>query len=123
MLEPVARDGAARILRWTRQGADRLTPLALAVDLPGFPAPEGRLALSRQPLDRPTVVAGGSRFSPTPDATQAFLVLDDEMPYAPAAGPDLAKAGHEESYQSHRGDAGFVALDPAGRLPADAEVV
>src|SRR5581483_2036636 len=123
MLEPVTRDGAARIVRWTRQGESRLTPLALALDAPGLPAPAGALALSRTPLSRPTVLTGGSRFSPTPDDAQAFLVLDDELPYSAAGGDDLLRAGHEESYQAHRGEGGFVALDPNGRLPHDAEVV
>lgn len=123
MLEPLVRDGAARLVQWTRQGEVRLTPLALAVDAPGLPAPAGRLALSRVPLPRPTVLAGGSRFAPTPEDAQAFLVVDDELPYAPGGGDDLVRAGHEESYQAHRGDAAFVAVDPHGRIPPDAEVV
>ncbi|HEX2022777.1 MAG TPA: archaeosine synthase subunit alpha, partial [Candidatus Thermoplasmatota archaeon] len=119
----MVRDGAARIVQWTRQGVARLAPLALAVDAPGLPAPPGPLALSRVPLERPTVLAGGSRFTPTPEDAQAFLVLDDELPYAPASGEELMRAGHEETYQAHRGDAAFVAIDPNGRLPPDAEVV
>jgi archaeosine synthase len=123
MLEPVCRDGLARIAKWTRQGESRLTPLALAMDAPGIHAPPGPLALSRVPLARPTVLAGGSRFSPTPEGQEAFLVVDDELPYASAGGEDLLKAGHEESYQAHKGDAAFVAVHPIGRIPPDAEVV
>lgn len=123
MLEPVARDGAARIVSWKRGGESLVTPLALAIDAPGMPAPVGRLALSRAPLARPTVVAGGSRFSPLGPDVEAFLVIDDEVPYQPAGGEDLLKAGHEENFQEHVGDRAFVAIDPAGRIPADVEVV
>lgn len=123
MIEPVSRDGAARILQWTRGGETRLTPLALAADLPDAPAPAGRLVLARGPKVRETVVAGGSRFAPMGAATQAFLVVDDDLPYAPASGVDLVKAGHEENFQEHVGERAFVMLDPAGRVPSDAEVV
>ncbi|HUR67921.1 MAG TPA: archaeosine synthase subunit alpha [Candidatus Thermoplasmatota archaeon] len=123
MIEPVARDSAARILRWTRGEQPLLTPLALAVDLPSAPAPAGRLVLSREPRVRDAVVAGGSRFYPRGADTAGFLVIDDDLPYPPAAGADLVKAGHEENFQEHLGDRAFVALDPAGRIPADAQVV
>ena len=123
MLEPVHRDGASRILSWKRGDQSLLTPLAFAADLPGAPAPAGRLVLSRTPRVRDAVVAGGSRFYPQPADTTGFLVIDDDLPYAPAGGPDLLKAGHEENYQEHVGDRVFVALDPAGRIPSDAEVV
>ena len=123
MIEPVARDGAARILRWTRRESKLLTPLALAAEMPGAPAPAGRLVLSRGPSVRDAVVAGGSRFAPQGADTQGFLVIDDDLPYPPASGPELLKAGHDENYQEHVGDRVFVALDPAGRIPADAEVV
>lgn len=126
MIEPVARDMAARILSWKRAERTFLTPLALAVDAPGMPAPAGRLVLTRDASGAPdasSVLAGGSRFAPAgPDAT-GFLVIDDDLPYAPAGGADLLKAGHEENFQDHAGDRAFVALDPAGRIPADAEVV
>ena len=49
MIEPVHRDGASRILSWTRGGATLRTPLAFAADLPDAPAPAGRIVLSREP--------------------------------------------------------------------------
>ena len=124
MLDLLARDGAARILRWTSGGQERLTPLALAVDAPGMPAPEGALALSRVPLARPTVLAGGSRFAPLgPETPPAFMALDDDLPYPPAGGEELLRAGHEESFQEHVGERAFVAVDPVGRIPSDSEMV
>ena len=122
MIEPVQRDGAARILSWKRGEQTLATPLAFAADLPGAPAPAGRIVLSREPRVRDAVLAGGSRFYPQP-AEASWLAIDDELPYPPAAGADLQKAGHEENFQEHVGDRAFVALDPAGRIPADAEVV
>lgn len=122
MLEPLLRDGAARIARWTRGDLVLNTPLALAVDAPGLPAPPGALALSRTPLARPTVLSGGSVFQPGAEA-EVFLSISDDLPYPPAGGEELLKAGHEENYLDHLGENGFVALDPRGRLPAGAEVV
>ena len=123
MIEPVQRDGAGRILSWKRGDATLTTPLALAADLPGAPAPAGRLVLAREPRVRDAVVAGGSRFYPQAADTAGFLVIDDKLPYPPAAGADLVKAGHEENFQEHVGERAFVAIDPAGRIPQDAEVV
>ena len=123
MLEPLVRDGAARVVRWTHAEAVHLTPLALAVDAPGLPAPPGALALSRVALPRPAVLSGGSVFGPTTDETEAFLRVGDDLPYAPAGGDELLKAGHEENYLNHLGDDVFVAIDPRGRIPVSAEVV
>lgn len=123
MIEPVARDSAGRILSWTRNGSTHLTPLAFAADLPDAPAPAGRLVLARAPRVRDAVLAGGSRFAPLGPDAQGFLVVDDELPYPPASGAELLKAGHDENYQDHIGGRVFVALDPAGRIPKDAEVV
>ena len=123
MIEPVARDSAARILTWTRNGRSLVTPLALAAAFPDAPAPAGRLLLAREPHARDTVLAGGSRFYPSGPEAQSFLVIDDDLPYTSAGGADLLKAGHEENHQEHVGDRAFVAFDPAGRIPADAEVV
>lgn len=123
MIEPLVRDGAARILRWTRGETLLTTPLALAVDAPGLPAPQGLLALSRVPLARPTVLSGGSVFSPAPEPGDVFLSVQDDLPYTPAGGEELLRAGHEENYHNHLGDQAFVAIDPRGRIPASAEVV
>jgi archaeosine synthase len=124
MLEPERRDGAARILSWSHGGLRLATPLALALDAPGLPAPPGEgPVLARAPVPgRVTVVTGGSRFRPGA-ADGAWIALDDDLPYAPAGGADLLAAGHAESLAAHVHGRAFVAVDPAGALPDDAEVV
>lgn len=118
MIDLVARDAASRILKWD----DLTTPYAFAVDLPGLPAPDGIVALSRVPLSRPTVIAGGSRFAPT-EAKGSLLTLDNDLPYAPAGSPELQAAGHAENLAHHQAGNAFVLVDPAGEVPDDAVVV
>jgi archaeosine synthase alpha-subunit len=118
MLDLVARDTAARIVKW----GELTTPYAFAIDAPGLPAPHGVVALSRVPLARATVLAGGSRFRPGV-AGPALLALDDDLPYAPAGGAPLQQAGNEENLKHHKPGHAFVLVDPAGASPDDAEVV
>jgi len=122
MIEPLARDSAARILSWTHEGSKWRTPLALAAHGEAFPAPDGFLVLSRVALSgRPTVLAGGSRFRPAAGA--AWLSLDDDIPYSPAGGAELQAAGHAENVAAHQNGRAFVLVDPAGSIPDDVEVV
>lgn len=122
MLEPLARDAAARILRWTSGDSTWTTPVALACDAPSFPAPEGRLALSRVALPRPTVLAGGSRFTPSAH-DGVTLALTDDLPYPPAGGADLLAAAHAQNLEAHVSGRAFVVADPAGAIPDDVVVV
>ena len=121
MLDPLHRDSAARILQWQRGEAAFLTPLALAVDLPGLEAPKGVPTLAR--AGRATVLSGGSLFAPGQGGGQALVTLGDDLPYAPAGGAPLQAAGHEETLQRHVAGNAFVLVDPAGPVPEDAEVV
>lgn len=120
MIEPEARDGAARIAKWTSEGSTLSTPLALAVDLPGLPAPPGSVTLAR--VGKATVLAGGSRFA-AGEAGDAVVTLDAALPYAPAAGAELLAAGHQENVARHVPGRAFVLVDPAGALPDDVEIV
>src|SRR5439155_23433314 len=87
------------------------TPLAFAVDLPQFPAPEGAVKLTRE-------MAGGSFFAPV-----GGPFLPDDLPYAPAGGAALLAAGHALNVERHEPGRAFVLLDPAGAIPDDVEIV
>ena len=120
MLDPLHRDSAARVVQWKQGEASFVTPLALAVDLPGLPAPPGVPTLARS--GAATVLSGGSIFAPG-QGGQALVVLGDDLPYAPAGGAALQAAGHQETLQRHVAGNAFVLVDPAGPIPEDAEVV
>ena len=122
MAELVARDGAARRLVWTLADTVHLTPLALSADAAGLPALPTALPLSRAPLARPGVSAGGSRFTPTPaGAPRGALDIADKLPYG--VDEALMQAGDAENLTAYQPGAGFVALSPDVTLPADAEFV
>ena len=124
MLEPQARDAAARIIRWTRGERTLITPLAFAADAPGMPAPATSVPLTRVPRAG-AVLAGGSRFTPTEaaDAGSILLQIDDELPYTSGGGDDMLRAAHAENLEAHVPGNAFIAADPGGQIPQDAQVV
>lgn len=117
MFEVLARDGIARLGRWTQPGLDVATPGILHVDTPRIPAPAWatvRLAQARPAQEGAWVQDRGSAFRPIArDATAAAAIAPD-IPYTTGGGAQLLEAALAENATRAEGDA--IALP----LPATA---
>ena len=128
MFDVKVRDGAARLTRWALGDREVLTPAILHVDTERHRAPEFAeilLARRRPETDLPWVLDRGSRFSPVPVDEDADVTLAPDLPYPPAAGPELRAAGHAENVRQAGGFETLVHVAPGepGATESDVAVL
>ncbi|HWG90448.1 MAG TPA: archaeosine synthase subunit alpha [Candidatus Thermoplasmatota archaeon] len=125
MFEITAKDGAARLGRWEVQAGQPVvaTPAVLYVDSARIPAPAfAEVLLTDAPgrtPGKPSIHPGGSRFYPATSTEGASLVIQNDLPYAPAGGPLLLEAAQTLNQEMRQPGQATVVVSPKAEKLGD----
>ncbi|MHB8605818.1 MAG: archaeosine synthase subunit alpha [Thermoplasmatota archaeon] len=127
MFDVEVRDGAARLATWKhKSGVELALPLLVWPDTTRFPAPRDAalvLAERRPASGAPWIQDLGSRFSPRTRDASALLALPSDLPYSPAAGPEMLAAADDANRAAWTPGDAWVMTKADARPPSEAEWV